>query len=213
MRAPDLQTEGLDLVLIGKFNPQIFQPFWFAKNELIPDSEADSAKVNLVHPTISDFTLDWCHLNVAAERLTLSTKRPERYPLLFDLLVSTFSILSHTPITAVGINRRFVYRFSSEENWHAFGDRIAPKQPWADALEKPGLLGMQMKGFRTDSLNGAINVYVQSGATPDVTLLVNDHFDISEEEQKNFRLADLLDAQQKISMERAEKIATLMVYE
>jgi hypothetical protein len=213
MRAPDLQTEGLEIVLVGKFNPQIFQPYWFAKNDLIPAGEAESATIGLVHPDVCDFKLDWCHLNVGPERLTLDTKRPERYPPLFDLLASTFTLLCHTPITAVGINRKFVYRFSSDENWHNFGHRLAPKDPWTEALEKPGLMALNMKGLRTDSFEGSINVYIQGGQPREITLLVNDHFQLSVERQKDFRLGDFLDSQRKVSMDRAEKIANLIVYE
>jgi hypothetical protein len=86
MTTPELISEQLSLVVIGKFNPQIFQPFWFSKNDLIPVGEADNAKINLVHPEISDFSLDWCHLNVSTERLALESMRPERYLPLCDLL-------------------------------------------------------------------------------------------------------------------------------
>lgn len=207
MSTSDLRTEKLTIVLLGKFNPQIFQPYWFAKHGLVPDREAEEAKVELVHPEISDFSLEWCHFNIASERLSLDCLRPERYPPVFDLLISTFILLSHTPITAMGINMEYVFRFNEESDWHAFGHRIAPKEYWNDVLEKPGLLLLQMKAQRKDDYLGSCNVTLQSRPPRDVIVSVNDHFQITPE----FSLGSILESQRTLSLERSEMIAKTLI--
>jgi len=190
------------VVLVGKFNPQIFQPSWFARHNLIPGPEADAAQLTVVHPEISDFSLDWCHLNVSPERLTLDSQRPERYPPLFDLLISTFNLLSHTPITQVGLNKVYEFKFSNMKEWHAYGHKLAPKEPWAKALTDPGMAALQMRGSRTDDKKGFITVDIRTTATQQMRINVNDHFELGESET----ISELLEKNSKRTIEQSDRI-------
>jgi hypothetical protein len=49
--APDPFSESLNVVLVGSFNPAIFQPEWFVRQKLI---SADTAwKVGVVSPDVT----------------------------------------------------------------------------------------------------------------------------------------------------------------
>jgi hypothetical protein len=48
-RLPEIQ--GISIVLLVDFNPKIFQPAWFAAQNLIRQQEADEATIHIkVHP-------------------------------------------------------------------------------------------------------------------------------------------------------------------
>ncbi len=47
--------DTVSIVLVGSFNPAIFQPMWFAANELIGRADAENAEVAVVHPDITQF--------------------------------------------------------------------------------------------------------------------------------------------------------------
>src|SRR5262249_25023629 len=47
------------IVLLGSFNPKIFQPYWMAKHGLISDSEAEAADVAVIHPEITAFMIEY----------------------------------------------------------------------------------------------------------------------------------------------------------
>jgi hypothetical protein len=46
------------IVMIGHFNPQIFQPFWLAHHDIISEEEAESANIGFVNPEITRFILE-----------------------------------------------------------------------------------------------------------------------------------------------------------
>ena len=47
------ELSGINIVMLGSFNPKIFQPAWFAANELIRNLEAEEADTQIIHNDIS----------------------------------------------------------------------------------------------------------------------------------------------------------------
>ena len=62
------EIEGMSIVFRGDFNPKIFQPAWFAAQGLIRNEEADEAKIEIIHPTIVVFSLDWLRIQIEPNR-------------------------------------------------------------------------------------------------------------------------------------------------
>jgi hypothetical protein len=140
MPEPTLEINGASIVLVGSFNPAIFQPEWFARNGLLPQGEVDDAKLGLVHPQVSQFETERFAFQVTLDRFTIQSKPSATIGPLRDLIAGTFYILEHTPVTAMGLNRMMHFALGSEESWHNLGDKLAPKEPWREVLEhRPGL--------------------------------------------------------------------------
>ncbi len=173
------QIDGLSIVLVGSFNPQIFQPAWFGSAELIRKQEAEAATIELIHPEVCTFRTDWFHLAVTRERFAISTVQQSAYEPMRDLVLETFKLLKHTPLTQMGINRDRHFTSRSKDEWHAIGHRLAPKEVWAPLLEKPGLLSLAIQGERTDGNRGRTVVKVEPSVqvVPGLYVNVNDHFD------------------------------------
>ena len=53
------EIDGVDVVLVGDFNPAIFTPAWFALNGLLPESATASADLQIAHQQITAFNTDW----------------------------------------------------------------------------------------------------------------------------------------------------------
>src|SRR5207244_4594832 len=96
-RTPEIQ--GLTVVLLGSFNPRIFDPWWFAKEGLVQEDEAENADVAVMTSALTNFSLGWLRLHAEAERVQVSATQPQYYDALRDLLLGTFSILRHVPLT------------------------------------------------------------------------------------------------------------------
>jgi len=112
------EISGMQIVLLGQFNPAIFTPAWFAHNKLLRDGLEESAQVQVIHPQIAAFTADWLHLQVTNEQFRAETQQAP-YARLCELVVRTFSeCLHHTPLTAFGINRN-VHSLVSATRRHA----------------------------------------------------------------------------------------------
>ena len=56
------EIESMTAVLVGSFNPGIFQPAWLASKALIRESEFAAAEINVITEDVSNFTCDWFSL-------------------------------------------------------------------------------------------------------------------------------------------------------
>jgi hypothetical protein len=61
---PTLEVRGYSIVLLGSFNPAIFQPYWFASNGLLRPDEAKEATIQVIHNQATIFTAGWLTLKV-----------------------------------------------------------------------------------------------------------------------------------------------------
>jgi hypothetical protein len=173
-----VEIEGISIVLLGDFNPKIIQPSWLAGQDLIAKSEAEAADVKIITPDVSVFKLEWLTLEVTRERFSASTTQAAFFEVVRDLVVGTFSILRHTPARALGINRECHFRVSTVEKWHAFGDRLAPKEIWKPVLEKPGLNTLVLQALPAANHLGRVRVQIQPSVRvdPGVFCSINDHY-------------------------------------
>jgi hypothetical protein len=143
------ETAGSSIVLVGSFNPAIFQPSWFARQNLITTAEAEASDVKIIHPEICHFETEAFVVHVTKQRFMASTKPNTHWVLLRDLVLGTFYILEHTPVTALGMNRQMHFRVADEAAWHRLGDRLAPKEAWNEVLGgRPGLLTVEILADR-----------------------------------------------------------------
>jgi hypothetical protein len=71
-----LELEGASIVVLGSFNPRIFQPLWLSANNLIRPEEADAAKIEIIHREISIFSTEWFNLQVTDGSFSVECKDP-----------------------------------------------------------------------------------------------------------------------------------------
>ena len=152
-----LETDGGAIALLGDFNPKIFQPAWLAAKGLIRSEEADAAEVRVIHHDLTDFTSGWLSVQVLPERFQAGASEGSQLKPLCDLVVGLFTLLEHTPVTAMGVNRMLHYRLPSREKYIGFGDMLAPKPLWARLVDDPGLLSQTIQGTRP----GKVSRYMQ----------------------------------------------------
>jgi hypothetical protein len=178
------KMQGISIVLIGSFNPQIFQPAWFGSQKLLKEKEAEESRIAIIHPEIVEFSSDWFKLQVTQERFSASTLQEPYYEILRDLVLSTFRILKHTPIKMMGLNTESHYQMVDEEKWHTYGNTLAPKESWKNILENPGMRSLTMEeSNRKDGLKGYIRVKIEPSVLPNIHpgifFQVNDHYEAS----------------------------------
>ena len=133
------------------------------------------------------------------------------FKILRDIAIGTFVLLHYTPIRAIGLNRDFHFQMESKEVWHKFGDKIAPKDFWADILEKPGTRLLRMEGVRTDGYKGYIRVDASPSERvhPGVYIAVNDHYQVGEPDTVKgaYEALEIIKAHWETSLERSKNIA------
>lgn len=213
---PQFERKSLSIVLRGIFNPAMFHPSWFASQDLIREKEAEAANIEVVHPQVSVFDLDWLRVRITQDRFHVATIQEAYYEPLRDLVMGVFTILDYTPLRVLGINRDFHYDFASEEAWHAIGDLLTPKEHWKDILERPGMRAIVIEGQRPDDLPGYIRVKVEPSQEIryGIFIDINDHYILSTEGDaivEKERLLKPLSQNWMESMKRHETIAQSII--
>ena len=139
------QIDRATIVLVGRFNPAIFQPAWFALHKMIGQKEAETADIELIHKEVSQFKLDQFEFQVLADRFAITSldTHPEH---IRDLVISCFGqFLPHTPVRAMGINRAVHFDTGDFEVRDCVGGRLAPKDAW-------GAWGEEIRGAPREPL-------------------------------------------------------------
>ena len=156
------QADNLAVVFLGSFNPAIFHPEWLARQGMIQEADLENAKLDVSSQDISRFEVTGIGVEVLHERLQLYTRDLSREALLQDMAGSILAKLPHTPIRACGLNSSHHYNLANEAYWHKIGHTLAPKDLiWNELLEKPGMENLTVKGTRSGSYPGYVNVTIQ----------------------------------------------------
>ncbi len=208
---PQLEIQAVNIVLRGQFNPAMFHPIWFATQNLIRPQEAESANVKIIHPDVAVFDVEWLQVSITRDRFMVATGQEAYYEVLRDLVVGTFTLLTHTPLRVMGINQEFHYALESEKAWHMVGDRLAPKQEWLNILDRPGMKSLTIQGAKPNELPGYINVKVEPSPRVKFGIYVdiNDHYDlqsVSEKIQTTEEALDILNNRWQESLQYGQGI-------
>jgi hypothetical protein len=182
---PDRQSYAI--VVLGDFNPSIFQPLWFSLNGLMPEEEAKNADIAIIHKQIASFSTGKIQIQVDDSRLGLTTVESSQGPILRDLAIGTLSILEHTPLKAIGLNRDMVFPMETDDAWHQVGNRLVPKSDWEKIFDRPGMQQVVVEGHRTDCSADRLHVRVQPSANKGVLIAVNQHYQLETEQRVEVR--------------------------
>ena len=182
---PDRQSYAI--VVLGDFNPSILQPLWFSLNGLLPDEETKNADIAVIHKKIASFSIGKIQVQVDESRLGLTTVESPQGPILRDLAIGTLSILEHTPLKAIGLNRDMVFPMETDEAWHEVGNRLVPKSDWEQVFDRPGMQQVVVEGHRIDCSADRLHVRVQPSANTGVLIAVNQHYQLETEQRFEVR--------------------------
>jgi hypothetical protein len=215
---PTVELNGLEIIVVGTLNPQIFHPEWFARQQLVQQTEADNATIEVVSPDVSSFSVGWARLQIVREYASFATNQSQHYELLRDLVTGTFKYLRFTPLLKFGINRSAHFKMKDNESWHTLGHALAPKEKWEKVLIKPGLLSLHVQGVRPDGYKGSVNVAVEPSVRipGGVFMRVNDHFEIEEggSESSCEKVVRMLNGEFEESLKRYTSISeSILTYE
>ena len=179
------EMTGASIVLVGSFNPRIFQPEWFARQGLLAREQVDAAEIKIIVSQVAHFETEQFILQVTEDRFAAFTK-PNANPVpLRDLVQGTFFILEHTPVSAMGLNHYAHISLETEAAWHQLGDKLVPKDPWSGVLkERPGMQSLTIVAGTPEpgQCKYAIKVEPSLRVNFGVYFEVNEHYQAPEAE-------------------------------
>jgi hypothetical protein len=219
----EIQIFTSSIVAIGDFNPAIFSPDWLERNGLIGEGDAAVAREGsqgrplLVSHQVTTFESEWFALQVVENQFSLTSKGVLS-PAFQDLAASIFQLVSHTPVSAVGLNFSGHFKFANEEDYHKVGDVLAPKDIWSSLFpdESAGLdqitirfhRGTRDKPEKTKD-EKRITLQPSRNFKYGVFLSLNDHHDVTIGEEALTpaeRVAIIIDEQWKPTWENTVNV-------
>lgn len=177
-----MQVYTLDIVLVGSFNPVIFQPAWLANKGLIREQEAEEvSNLKIIDQQLVTFSFDWADFQITADRFEIKTSKEPYHEIVKDLVIGIFDkYLRETPIRAIGINHISHYLLT-QDDYYKFGDKLVPLSNWSSILPEPKLLHLEiLNNKREDGKEGYQRVRVTpSDIIPSngLAININDHYD------------------------------------
>ena len=181
------QIRSLVIVVVGKFNPAIIQPYWLAKKDLIKEQEANNAKIEIVHPQLTRIDLDWVFIDVSTDKFEFRSLKEAFFPAVRDLMVGILYFLPETPITFIGLNHILHYTVQNDKQYYEIGNKLVPLQYWEEIIDAPRMLDLQIiEQKRKDKLNGHFIIQIQpsdqSIGKYGITVAINDHLALENNE-------------------------------
>lgn len=189
------ERQQYSIVLIGEFNPAMFQPEWFSRNNIIAPEEIDVIRNELsqssliVTPQLTIFKTSQLNIKIEQKRFEVVA---EKEPLIsiVDFVSKTFNDLSSFAIKAFGFNYSAHYKIIDMETYQRIADNLAPKSYWKTLLgdeitgvnRKSGLTAIQMRKAKEDQ-TGYYTVILQPSVfvTPGIFMSCNDHMEKKDE--------------------------------
>jgi hypothetical protein len=171
-------------VFVGSFNPAIIHPSWFARFQILPPSDLetlDDLTSVLVTPDFTRFTISWLRVQATTDRFELSTVEPDRIYLLRDVAINIFHLLSHTPISAMGVNRIAHYPLLPGQ-WARIRSIFAPSEAWSPVSESATVASLTVQVDRAEVSDPG---YTRVAIEPSLRFLdglfvaINDHHDFT----------------------------------
>lgn len=215
MNSPAPDAEKISVVLVGSFNPGIFHPEWFRRQEILLPQEADEATLKVVSPEVTEVLFLDMKLDVFPDRFIIETRDASRAEKLQDIVINVLTRLPHTPVTACGLNNELHFDIKDKAYWHKIGHTLAPKEPvWNDVMEKPGMQTLVIKGVRGGEFPGEVNVTVapSKGSKMLYGLFVgsNFHFPVPRNESdtpRSEQVVPYVETEWKNALEQARRVA------
>ena len=214
------------VVLIGDFNPLMFQPEWFKRNGIISPEEVDIAENNKTSPMvisnqITMFKTSQFDIRIEQKRFQVVAEK-EPFIVLKDFVIKTFEKLGGLIITAVGFNYSAHYNIGDKSKYELIGDRLAPKKYWNDLLgdevtgtdRKSGLMSITMqKNMENDK--GHLSMILQPSAVVNtgVFLSCNDHINFKDDDSIADNVMETIDTLFELSFDKMKNLQQNLLIE
>lgn len=168
-------------MLIGRFNPDILQPMWFAAKGLLSEQDVDADSV-LVSQGFTSFATDELTIVCSRDRLQFGTtpKTPTE-DILRDVITQTFELLVETPVIQLGVNHQ-VHIPKSEQTWDTVVGLLGDPQRRLVLLDEQELRTVELTAKRDDGFEGSRTIHMQPSVYHEggVWFQLNDHVQIAE---------------------------------
>ena len=139
MAIPELAIDTASIVIKGRFDPSKLSPDELALQGLLTSSDMAQATQKFFGGNISIFETKAIRILINQDAIQLTAQQADEFAPLRDLAVNILRWLKDEPVGVLGINRDVHFATETDEQWHAVGDALVPKDIWEGVLRDPGM--------------------------------------------------------------------------
>lgn len=168
-------------MLIGRFNPRVFQPMWFSARNLLAEEDVDANSV-VVTDGFTNFVTREFGLLCTRDRWQVAETQTTPTPdILLDLATETFTLLAETPVSQIGINHQG-HIPKAEQSWDTLVAQLGDPQRRLQFFGEQKLQTVEFVSERDDDYDGTRRVALQPSVHRDggVWFQFNDHVSVWE---------------------------------
>ena len=180
-------------MLLGSFNPSIFQPAWLCAKGVEPESPEESVQAMML-PGVSQFLMHDRTYFINHERFSVESQAAP-WVRMVDIVHRIFGEhLVHTPVRAFGVNRAVHFRLPTQAAAEKLLRAMAPLEPWEGFGEQlnakvagltGGLQSLTMRAYGTvegamTSTNVTVEPSGRLGDASGIYVAVNAHHDLTD---------------------------------
>ena len=203
----------LGFVIIGNFNPEIYQPKWLAALNFLGVEETNASDIIIISKDVTIFTTSGISFEILRDRFCVRVTEDRYYEPMRDLVNNIFSRFT-TPTFMMGVNTNSYFNINDKKHWYKISKVIAPKNILSEIeeLKDPELGNLVINAKRYDNYEGSINVNVglSRAVKPSSLCLyigINDHFIFNKDGiDGGMYVSTLLRAEWETLLERFKKI-------
>lgn len=217
-----LLNTKITIVVAGQFHPGVFTPDWFEYHKIVSKEDCDKAEIKFVEASVINIDFGWFRWFSDPQRILVELLIDGDDDRLLDLLRSVLIMFSYTKVTAVGVNFEFQINFNKEDDWHALGHHLAPKDVWKNSFGREDLhYGMKQTSIQIDDFYdecSTLNITARAANdhkkdpkhTHRAAFEFNNHFSFPEQNNWNERVEKILDGYYKYKKHNAEGYEKLL---
>lgn len=219
MNSRDKKYYQMSIVLLGDFQPAMFQPYWFKDNGIINESEfeaitSNSAGQMLLSNIITQFETGTTAFRIEQKRFQIIGKT-EPFEKTIDSFRKIFESLSSITVTAYGINYYFHLKADSKKELEEIGKRLAPRSYWGSLFDdsvdsansKSGLVSITMRKIESF---GYLNLTIETSNRIDTGgIFMNFNFHHVKEDSNSFIVAEVMDEIENQDMQYKDVVSKL----
>ncbi|NNN06110.1 MAG: hypothetical protein HKL90_09450 [Elusimicrobia bacterium] len=213
----EIKKKQTALVLVGAFNPAVYQPWWFEMNKLVGSGTANAAEIKIVHDQVTQFSMGWAEIQVTQNRFTIGTSDESREEALIDLARST-CLLTHDAISAFGINTATHFTVEDDAMLDKIGHSLVPKDyAWKGILKEPKTHTVVVQEAHSDATPGLLSIRIEGSVLyrPGIFVGLNDHFETADKATgkpiASSKAMKLLDEQWPSTMTKSREIVAKLM--
>jgi len=151
---------ALLITFYGAFNPSIFDKYWFAKNKLIGELEAENLEVEFLHEKGVSLRFDYCDFRADYERIIFKIDQTAFLSQTIDLIKGVLQSLKAIPIGGAEFNLYPHFDLREEDEVNKFFNVLSPKPFWDNLLADTEIDNIELKQKRKEKYSYGLNIEI-----------------------------------------------------